>query len=182
MRPHIRKINRIDIFLVFLRLAGVGCARFLETAMALLRPVCIAAALMIAAPVVAQTAQAQDAAQTPAATPAPAASDTDTPYQPSAPLNTMPRWAEFPAPPEGVPTPQEIKLRVNAQLARRQQLDSEVAALVWDKQEPDVIAAQAKALIDPAYLKPVEPIMTSQEAEAFAAALRAKAAPPPIAQ
>jgi hypothetical protein len=176
MRPHIRKINRIDIFLVFLRLPGVGCRRFLETAMALLRPVCIAAVLMLAAPV----AHAQSTAAAQAA--APATSDADTRYQPSAPLNTMPRWSEFPAPPEGVPTPQEIKLRVNAQLARRQQLDSEVAALVWDKQEPDVIAAQAKALIDPAYLTPVDPIMTREQAEAYAASLRAKAAPPPIAQ
>jgi hypothetical protein len=130
---------------------------------------------MLAAPV----AHAQSTA---AAQAVPATSNTDTPYQPSAPLNTMPRWAEFPAPPEGVPTPQEIKLRVNAQLARRQQLDSEVAALVWDKQEPDAIAAQAKAQIDPAYLTPVEPIMTREQAEAYAASLRAKAAPPPIAQ
>lgn len=174
MRPHIRKINRIDIFLVFLRLAGVGCRRFLETVMALFRPVCIAAALMIAAPL----AQAQ----TPAATPASVATDADTPYQPSAPLNTMPRWSEFPGAPEGVPTPAEIKLRVNAQLAKRQQLNTEVAALVWDKQQPDVIAAQARALIDPAYLTPVDPIMTREQAEAYAAGLRAKAAPPPIAQ
>ena len=174
MRPHIRKINRIDIFLVFLRLAGVGCPRFLETAMALFRSVCIAAVLMLAAPVAYAQSQAQGA---------PAASlDVDAPYQPSAPLNTMPRWSEFPGAPEGVPTPAEIKLRVNAQLAKRQQLNAEVAALVWDKQEPDAIAARAKSEIDPAYLQPVDPIMTRDQAEAYAASLRAKAAPPPIAQ
>ncbi len=144
--------------------------------MALVRPVCIAVALMLAAPAV----HAQATAQTPAA--APATPGADTPYQPSAPLNTMPRWSEFPGAPEGVPTTAEIRLRVNAQLAKRQQLNAETAALVWDKQEPDAIAAEAKGLIDPAYLQPVEPIMTAQQAEAFAASLRAKAAPPPIAQ
>lgn len=136
--------------------------------MASFRPVCILAVLLFAAPM----AQAQS--QT--------AADETTPFQLSAPLNTKPRWAEFPAPPEGVPTPAEIKLRVNAQLAKRRQLNAETAALVWDKQEPDAIAAEAKGHLDPAYLQPVDPIMTPQQIDAFAAALRAKAAPPPIAQ
>ena len=137
--------------------------------MAWFRPVCIAAAMVIAAPV----AQAQDAGP---------AADSAAPSQPSAPLDTMPRWSEFPGVPDAVPTPAEIRLRVNAQLAKRQELDKSVAALVWDKQEPEAIAAEAKGHIDPAYLQPIDPVMTPQQIDAFAASLRAKAAPPPVAQ
>jgi len=135
--------------------------------MALFRPVCIAAVLVFAAPVA--QAQSQDG-------------DAAAPVRPSAPLNTMPRWSEFPGAPEAVPTPAEIRLRVNAQLAKRQELDTAVAGLVWDKQEPEAIAAEAKGHIDPAYLQPIDPVMTPQQIDAFAAALRARAAPPPVAQ
>lgn len=133
--------------------------------MALFRPVCIATIVLFAAPVA--QAQTADASASP---------------QPSASLNTMPRWSEFPAAPEAVPTPAEIRLRVNAQLAKRQELKTAVAALVWDKHEPNAIAAEAKSHIDPAYLQPVDPVMTPQQIDAFAASLRAKAAPPPVAQ
>ncbi len=143
--------------------------------MALFRPVCIAAALVFAASSAGTAAHAQTETQ-------PVAAVVDAPYQPSAPLNTMPHWAEFPGAPEGVPTPAEIRLRVNAQLARRQQLNDAVANLVWDPQEPDAIAAEAKGHLDPAYLAPVDPVLTPQQVDAFAASLRAKAAPPPVAQ
>ena len=143
--------------------------------MALFRPVCIAAALMFAGTFLQAAAQAQTETQ-------PATVAVDAPYQPSAPLNTMPRWAEFPGAPEGVPTPAEIRLRVNAQLARRQQLNDAVSNLVWDRQEPDAIAAEAKGHIDPAYLNPVDGVLTPQQVDAFAASLRAKASPPPVAQ
>lgn len=135
--------------------------------MTLFRPACIAAILLFAAPAAHAQSPAVDAAK---------------PAQPSAPLNTMPRWSEFPGAPEAVPTPAEIRLRVNAQLAKRQELDTAVSALVWDRQEPDAIAAEAKGHLDPAYLQPIDPVMTPQQIDAFAASLRAKAAPPPVAQ
>ncbi|WP_443747600.1 hypothetical protein [Asticcacaulis solisilvae] len=145
--------------------------------MASLRPVSIAVLLAFAAlPARAQMADVKTADVKTADVQA-----SDTPA-PSAPLDTMPRWAEFPGPPEAVPTPAEIRLRVNAQLAKRQELDTAVAALVWDKHEPDAIAAEARGHLDPAYLQPVDAPMTPQQIDAFAASLRAKATPPPVAQ
>jgi len=97
------------------------------------------------------------------------------------PLDTMPRWAEFPVLPTDVPTAADIKARVNVELARQKQLDAEVAALVWDRQEPDQIRDSLLSRIDEKRASPVDQALTSEQLEALAAALRARAAPPPIA-
>ncbi len=96
-------------------------------------------------------------------------------------LGTMPKWAEFPVVPTDVPTAADIKARVNAEQAVQKQLNAEVAALVWDRQEPDQIRADLSGRIDLKHAGAVDEAMTPAQMEALAAALRAKAAPPPIA-
>jgi hypothetical protein len=96
-------------------------------------------------------------------------------------LDTMPRWSEFPAPPQDVPTAADIKRRVEAEKAKQRQLESEVAALVWDKQEPERIAGEARQAIASEMPAPVDDILSPQQLEAFVAKLRAEAAPPPVA-
>lgn len=99
---------------------------------------------------------------------------------PSRGLDTMPRWSEFPAPPADVPTPAEIKRRVEAEKAKQRQLNVEVAALVWDKQEPEVIAGEARQEIANTLPPPADEILPPEQLEAFAAKLRAQAVPPPV--
>ena len=106
----------------------------------------------------------------------------NTPETPSTVPTTAPRWSEFPAPPENVPTAADIRMKVNAELVKQKQLQAELATLVWDPQEPDKIYADAVSHIDPAHLAPVDTAMTPAQADAYAQALRTKAAPPPIAQ
>lgn len=96
-------------------------------------------------------------------------------------LDTMPRWSEFPAPPQDVPTAADIKRRVEAEKAKQRQLETEVAALVWDKQEPERIAGEARQAIASDMPAPVDDILSPQQLEAFVAKLRAEATPPPVA-
>ena len=96
-------------------------------------------------------------------------------------LDTMPRWSEFPAPPQDVPTAADIKRRVEAEKAKQRQLETEVAALVWDKQEPEAIAGAARQEIASSLPAPVDEILTPEELQAFVAKLRAQAVPPPVA-
>jgi hypothetical protein len=93
----------------------------------------------------------------------------------------MPRWSEFPAPPQDVPTAADIKRRVEAEKAKQRQLSTEVAALVWDKQEPDLIAGQAREAIASTLPAPVDDILSPEQLQAFVAKLRAEAVPPPVA-
>jgi len=100
---------------------------------------------------------------------------------PSRGLDTMPRWSEFPAPPTDVPTAAEIKRRVDAEKAKQRQLNAEVAALVWDKQEPEAIASAARQEIASTLPPPVDEILTPEQLQAFVTKLRAQAVPPPVA-
>ncbi len=110
-----------------------------------------------------------------------ASAQTAAPETPPVP-STAPHWSEFPAAPENVPTVADIRMKVDAQLQKQRQLQSELAALNWDPQEPDKIYAEATSHIVPAMLTSVDPAMTPAQVDAYAANLRAKAAPPPIAQ
>lgn len=103
------------------------------------------------------------------------------PPQPSPSLNTMPHWSEFPVVPTDVPSALDIKARVEGQVAFRDQLRTQYSALKWDAFQPDVMAAAIQANIDPTKLVPVDPALNSQQLDSLGAALRAKAAPPPLA-
>lgn len=96
-------------------------------------------------------------------------------------LNTMPRWSEFPAPPQNVPTAAEIKRRVEAEKAKQRQLNAQVSALVWDKQEPENIAGQARDDIASHLPPTVDDILTPEQLSTFVERLRTQAAPPPVA-
>jgi hypothetical protein len=100
---------------------------------------------------------------------------------PSPSLNSMPRWSEFPVAPTDVPKAADIKQRVDTQLALREQLRAQFYALPWDTFQPDAMAAAVHAQIDQAMLMPVDTPLTPDQLESLGAALRAKAAPPPVA-
>lgn len=95
-------------------------------------------------------------------------------------LNTMPKWSEFPVIPDDVPTAADIKKRVESLKTVQRSLNAEVDAMVWDPQEPEKIAAEGRQEIASTLPPPVDEVMTPEQLEAFAAGLRAKAAPPPL--
>ncbi len=100
---------------------------------------------------------------------------------PSRPLNTLPHWSEFPVAPTDVPTASEIKQRVAGQLVLKQALNMQFNSLSWDAYTPDALATEARNQIDPVKMNPVETPLTASQMESLGAQLRAKAAPPPLA-
>ncbi len=129
-------------------------------------PVSVALLIMMSCPthLLAQTA-ADQAAPTP---------------QPQADINTMPKWSEFPVPPTNITTPAEFQADVTQTLQKRQQLQSETSALVWDDTVPETFAEDARGRLDPAHLAPIDAQVTPAQIDAQAAELRKRAAPPPI--
>jgi hypothetical protein len=95
-------------------------------------------------------------------------------------INSMPKWSEFPLPPEKVPTPAELLAKVTETQNQRRLLRTEVRALVWDESDPTVFAETARDKINPSLAGPVEATYSVAEIEALAAELRRKAAPPPV--
>lgn len=99
---------------------------------------------------------------------------------PAANINSMPKWSEFPLPPEKVPTPAELLAKVTETQNQRRQLRTEVRALVWDESDPNVFAETAHGQINPSLAGPVDSTSSVAEIEALAAELRRRAAPPPV--
>jgi len=102
------------------------------------------------------------------------------PPTPQADINTMPKWSEFPVPPTNITTPAEFQADVTETQAKRQQLQTETSALVWDDTVPEPFAADARGRIDPAHTAPIEAETTPAQIDAMAAELRKRAAPPPV--
>jgi hypothetical protein len=100
---------------------------------------------------------------------------------PTRPLNTLPHWSEFPVAPTDVPKAAEIKQRVENQMALKQALNAQFNSLTWDVYAPDALATAARSQVDPAKMGPVEVPLTTSQMESLWTALRAKAAPPPVA-
>jgi hypothetical protein len=98
---------------------------------------------------------------------------------PQADLNSMPKWSEFPVPPTNVTTAAEFQADVSKALEKRQQLRTEVRALVWDNTVPENFA-EARDRIDPAFTAPIEAQTTPAEINALADELRKRATPPPV--
>jgi hypothetical protein len=98
---------------------------------------------------------------------------------PQADINSMPKWSEFPVPPTNVTTAAEFQADVSEAQEKRQQLRTEVRALVWDNTVPENFA-EARDRIDPAFTAPIEAQTTPAEINALADELRKRATPPPV--
>lgn len=92
-----------------------------------------------------------------------------------------PRWRDFPAAPQDVPTPEQVGGRVASLGAASGALTGEVARINWTlRGDPEAYAARARAQVQ---ALPVSPDAQRTQAgiEAFAQALRDRAkAPPPV--
>lgn len=125
-------------------------------------------------------AQGSAAPQT-ASQPAPEQASKPAPLlTPATPVNTMPRWSEFPTPPKTATPLSEFAARVRTLNQAGAQLTYEKSQIHWPTITPEDLHAQILAKIDPARMAPIDPPMTPQQIEAFAAKQRARAAPPPV--
>lgn len=92
-----------------------------------------------------------------------------------------PRWADFPAAPTDLPEPAQVAANVQALNADSSVLAAQVAGIDWTlDSDPAVFVASVQQRFDPAKMAPIG-AQTPEEVEAFAEALRRRAAaPPPI--
>ena len=92
-----------------------------------------------------------------------------------------PRWADFPAAPRDVPQPGQVAANVNALNASSGVLATQVAGIDWTlESDPAAFVESISRRFDPARMAPIG-AQTPEEVEAFAEALRHRAAaPPPI--
>jgi hypothetical protein len=89
-----------------------------------------------------------------------------------------PRWSQFPAAPQNVPTPGDIAVRVNDTQAAQAQLLASAAQIQWTLTgDTEAFAAQARAEIDPTKAAPVS--ANAQQTEEFLRAMKNIATPPP---
>lgn len=95
---------------------------------------------------------------------------------------TYPRWSQFPAAPQNVPTDTDIRNQVLGLEAAELQLNREVSAIDWTLDESDGAPWASRTLnrIDPRLSRPADP-QAVQEALAWAERMRERSvAPPPI--
>lgn len=91
-----------------------------------------------------------------------------------------PRWEDFPASPEGLPTAARLAEQVATLNDSGAALAGDVAQLEWTLSDPEAFAAAIIARINAADVSP-DTVRTQAEVEAFAARLRERGrAPPPI--
>lgn len=92
-----------------------------------------------------------------------------------------PRWADFPAAPKDLPQPAQVAANVQALNAESGALANQVAKIDWTLTgDPATFAESIQRRFDPAKMAPIG-AQTPEEVEAFAEALRRRAAaPPPI--
>lgn len=92
-----------------------------------------------------------------------------------------PRWADFPATPTDLPQPSQVAANVRTLNADSGALATQVAGIDWTlNSDPAAFVESINRRFDPARMAPIG-AQTPEEIEAFAAALRRRAAaPPPI--
>lgn len=90
---------------------------------------------------------------------------------------TFPRWEDFPKT-EAAPQPAQLATRVNTLRATGGALAGEVERLEWTLADPETFQRDVAARIDAVQASPAS-IETLADIEARAAALRARATPPP---
>lgn len=92
-----------------------------------------------------------------------------------------PRWSEFPAAPTDVPAPAEFAMRVADAEEAQAILEAQARDLVWTLEDSEGWATSTRAQVDASLAQPAPPDARAQ-AEAWAAEMRAKATPPPVAK
>lgn len=94
--------------------------------------------------------------------------------------DSFPRWEDFPAEPENVPTATDIRNQVLALEAEETELARQVAAIDWtlDEDDGDPWAQRVRNRIDPRLARPVDP-EDMAEALAWANRMRERSTPPP---
>lgn len=90
-----------------------------------------------------------------------------------------PRWSEFPALPQNVPGTTEIRAQVTEIYTQERLLLAQVAAIDWDRHDPDNFSLSIIARLDPELSKPVTESIRDA-ANRFAAEQAARAVPPPL--
>lgn len=94
--------------------------------------------------------------------------------------DSYPRWEDFPAAPQNVPTAADIRNQVLALESDEAELNRQVAAIDWTLDEDDGApwAERTRNRIDPRLARPVSPDEMA-EALAWAQRMRARSTPPP---
>lgn len=92
-----------------------------------------------------------------------------------------PRWADFPAAPTDVPTAGEFAMRVVATEEARTILEAQARDLVWTLDDSEGWATAQRSLVNRELAEPAAADALAQT-EAWAAAARAEAVPPPVAK
>jgi len=92
-----------------------------------------------------------------------------------------PRWSEFPAAPRDVPTADDIRMQVVSTEEAKAILQAQAAELVWTLDDTEGWATAQRGLLDMSLAQPADADAAAQT-EAWAAAARAEAIPPPVAK
>lgn len=92
-----------------------------------------------------------------------------------------PRWSEFPAAPRDVPTAEDIRMQVVSTEEAKAILQAQAAELVWTLDDTEGWATAQRSLLDMSLAQPA-PADAAAQTEAWAAAARAEAIPPPVAK
>jgi hypothetical protein len=91
----------------------------------------------------------------------------------------FPRWADFPAAPRDVPTAEDFRMRVVETEEAQRILAAQASQLQWELDNTESWAEATRSLVDAGLAEPA-PADAAQLTEAWAAAARAKAVPPPV--
>lgn len=93
---------------------------------------------------------------------------------------SYPRWEDFPAAPQNVPTATDIRNRVSGLEASELELNRELAAIQWTLTTDDGAPWAERTLnrVDPRLARPARPDEAA-EAVAWAQRMRERAVPPP---
>ncbi|MBX7247795.1 MAG: hypothetical protein K1X35_01960 [Caulobacteraceae bacterium] len=93
----------------------------------------------------------------------------------------FPRWSEFPAAPQNVPTAEDFRMRVVETEEAQRILAAQAAQLQWELENTEAWAQASRSLVDADLAQPA-PADAARQTEAWAAAARAQAVPPPVAK
>lgn len=93
---------------------------------------------------------------------------------------TYPRWEDFPAAPQNVPSAGDIRTQVVNLEASELRLNREISAIQWTLTQDDLEpwAGRTRNRVDPRLSRPVDPNELA-DALAWAERIRARATPPP---
>lgn len=90
----------------------------------------------------------------------------------------FPKWSDFPAAPENIPSSGSIKIAVEKTLVARSEVENELLVLNWDVGTPESLGLEISKKIQPKNYKGLDPSLDSNELEVYAENLRRRGAPP----